>query len=1247
LQGRFRLGATLGAVLTALSLPAASGALAEEHRSVQQIEVAPRVEAKHPRLDSTLARLTQATRARGRIVEVEAIARGARRGELEAAIRAAGGLASGRYGRLLEARLPVSALETVAAHPAARFLRTPIRPQPQAVTGQGIAASGAEPWHNAGWTGTGVKIAIVDVGFRGWRALQPPQGDLPASVATADFCPAGQFDGLAADEHGAAIAEVVHELAPAAELHLICIDSVTSLGQAKDYVIAHDIPIVNHSVGWLNAGRGDGSGGPDTPEGIVANARAQGVLWVNSAGNYGQTHWSGTFSDPDGNGLHNFANFPRDEGNGVFLLGGGCVFLKWDDWPFSDQDFDLHLFQIPNKNGSPAELIDVSENVQNGSQEPVEEVCTNFLGGDHYVAIERQAATAFPRFDLFVTKGDFLEYKVSAGSLVEPAGSPSTLAVGAICWVPGSFQVRDYSSRGPAIGGLPKPDLLGYDGVSSQTYGPSSDCADPDFLGTSPGAAHVSGAAALLLQANPGFGPAELQAELESRASDLGPFGKDNDFGAGKLKLGAAPPPPPSATPQSVTTDEDTPELITLAGTDPGGDPLTFKITSLPAHGTLYRGNSAAIGDRITAVPTSLSGNQVTYMPAAHYNGPDGFAFKVADASGESAPATVSITVTAVNDAPVCLDRVLSTAEDTPAQVAPSCSDVDSAALAYTIVTQGTKGSAAVADGQLFYTPDGDANGSDSFGYRASDGSADSGAATVAVTIAAVNDAPVCLDRPLSTAEDTTAHVAPSCSDVDSPALTYAVAAQGTKGSAAVAGGLLRYTPVANANGADSFRYRASDGTAPSSAATVTVTIHPVNDAPACLDLALSTAEDTPAQVAPACSDVDSATLTYAIVTQGTKGSAGVVGGQLRYTPDADARGSDTFSYRASDGSASSSPATVTVTIGPVNHAPVCADRALNTDEDTTAAVAPACSDADGDTLTYAIVTQGTKGSAAVAEGQLFYTPDTDANGSDTFSYQASDGSASSSAATVPVTIDPVNDAPLAVDDTATTAQDTVASMNAAALVANDSDIDGDALALTEVSAPEHGEVTLQDGVVSFTPEPNYYGLAGFRYAVSDGRGGTDTANVAVTVTQAPPIISVPPPPAVSVPPPPAISVPPPPIDTGVPQTRTLIALVFTRSPGLPQAGRRFTLSLRIGTRATSTRGATRRVSCSARIGRRTLRLAAKSLGGGVGRCSWAIPRNATGKRLRSSIAIREGSQSIRKRFSATVRRDVSRVHRR
>lgn len=522
-----------GAFVVAL----AAGPLDAAPRKPLRAEQAPRIAPalpKRARLASSLAR-AHGTRS----VRVEIDARDP--GGAAAAVRAAGGEVEASFGRLLEVRVPASGLRALGASHAVRFAREPLRPELDSIGGQGVAATAAAGWHAAGYTGRGVKVAVIDGGFGG-LAKRQAEGELPRSVKRADFCSSGAFDGPIAVEHGTAVAEIVHEMAPRAELHLICADTLVGLARAAAYARAQRIAIVNHSVSWFNTSRGDGSGGPTTPDAIVAQASAAGMLWVNSAGNRGQQHWSGPFTDVDGDGWHEFA--PGDEGNTVSFgkYEGGCIRLKWDDWPTSDQDYDLHLVRVDaSAADTRGAVVASSRNAQTGTQPPTEQLCFSNPGPKLSYAVEivRVSGTGSPRLDLFISPGPDFEYQVPEGSITEPASSPAALAVGAVCWLGDTFEA--YSSRGPTIDGRSKPDLVAPASVSSATYGGFKTCSASGFAGTSASAPHVAGAAALVKEANPGFDAADLRAFLESRALDLGVPGRDELFGVGKLMLGAAP----------------------------------------------------------------------------------------------------------------------------------------------------------------------------------------------------------------------------------------------------------------------------------------------------------------------------------------------------------------------------------------------------------------------------------------------------------------------------------------------------------------------------------------------------------------------------------------------------------------------------------------------------------------------------------------------------------------------------------
>ena len=395
--------------------------------------------------------------------------------------------------------------------------------------GEAVGATLAATWHAEGLTGKGVKVAIVDGGFAGLAERQAA-GDLPASVVTRDFC-GGDF--ATETEHGTAVAEIVHEMAPEAELHLLCVDSEVDLAAAVGYAKAQGIRVINHSMGWEGPFRNDGSG---TVGGIVADARAAGILWVNSAGNEGESHWMGTYS-PRGN-LHAW-DAGGDVGNTFVWPDGAtiCGFLKWDEWPAGVSDFDLGLFL-----SGPNVLLVSSEEEQGegGGEPPFEPVCAEQTSGQDLVvfwAIRGYSVRTNPRIDL-VSWSPPLEYAVPAGSVATPASSPAALAVGAVCWQ--SRQLEPYSSQGPTIDGRMKPELVGHDSVSGATYGPFEGCPSA-FAGTSASSPEVAGAAALVKQVFPAYGPSQITQYLLRYARDLGVAGVDSSHGAGELQLPSPP----------------------------------------------------------------------------------------------------------------------------------------------------------------------------------------------------------------------------------------------------------------------------------------------------------------------------------------------------------------------------------------------------------------------------------------------------------------------------------------------------------------------------------------------------------------------------------------------------------------------------------------------------------------------------------------------------------------------------------
>ena len=350
--------------------------------------------------------------------------------------------------------------------------------------------------------------------------------------------------------------------------------------------------------------------------------------------------------------------------------------------------------------------------------------------------------------------------------------------------------------------------------------------------------------------------------------------------------------------------------------------------------------------------------------------------------------------------------------------------------------------------------------------------------------------------------------------------------------------GSFTYTPTANFNGTDTFTYKVSDDTGGfhvhglpgfltnsghTDTAKVTITVTPVNDAPVARDDSYSTAEDHPLIVADPSvlandTDVDNTTRTAVLATGPAHGTLALnASGSFTYTPTANFNGTDSFTYRASDGATDSSPATVNITVTPVNDAPVANDDAATTVEDTPVTINVLTNDTDIDSnvLTPQLVSQPAKGTLSATSTGWTYTPNTDSSGTDGFTYKVSDGTTTSNTATVSITINAVNDAPVAVNDGPfTTDEDTTLTLTAAQLVANDTDPDtGDTLKVHTVGGAVNGSVILNaNGTVTFTPTANYTGPAAFTYQVSDAANAvsTNTATVSITVTPVDPANSAP-----------------------------------------------------------------------------------------------------------------------------------------
>ena len=382
----------------------------------------------------------------------------------------------------------------------------------------------------------------------------------------------------------------------------------------------------------------------------------------------------------------------------------------------------------------------------------------------------------------------------------------------------------------------------------------------------------------------------------------------------------------------------------------------------------------------------------------------------------------------------------------------------------------------------------------------------DLGAAMTLITDdSSPNQAPVAVNDSVTVDEDNAVAIAVlnNDSDADGDPLTVDSFAQGQNGTVTNSNSVLTYTPKANFNGTDSFTYTISDGRGGLDTATVNIVVNSVNDRPVAENDSVSTDEGVAVSlnVLNNDDDVDGDNLSLTGVSNPANGTVSSnTNGLITYTPDPGFFGSDTFTYTVSDGSLSAT-GSVTVTVNEVNEAPVAVNDSVTVDEDNAVAIAVLNndSDADGDPLTVDSFAQGQNGTVTNSNSVLTYTPKANFNGTDSFTYTISDGRGGLDTATVNIVVNSVNDRPVAENDSVSTDEGVAVSLN---VLNNDDDVDGDDLSLTGASDPANGTVSSNaNGLITYTPDPGFFGSDTFTYTVSDGSLSA-TGSVTVTVNE-------------------------------------------------------------------------------------------------------------------------------------------------
>ena len=432
---------------------------------------------------------------------------------------------------ITKAEVPINMLSLMAdGLMEISFVKLPDKLMPLSVESEGVNLIGASAYHSEGYTGSGVKVAIIDVGFAELSSAISI-GELPDNIIKVDCtgpsCVSTDFSSET-ENHGTAVAEIVHDMAPGVKLYLIKVGDRLDLKDAKDYAIENGIRIINVSGGFSNQNFYDGECYNDNAVCTANDAYANDILWVNAAGNQAKQHYEATFIDSDSDGFHNVLG--SIETIDLIAYSGDTIHthLTWNAWPLTDQDYDLLLLN------SDLNLVAISANLQTGTQEPTEEIYyTVPATGFYHLVIAKYNATANHQLEVYSCSHKLIP-SVGSSSLSNPADASGVLTVGSINysdWTIGPQEL--YSSQGPTNDGRIKPDIMGPDSVNNYVLG--------TFFGTSAASPHVAGAAALILSKNPTYSASQLRDALTSLAIDMGSSGKDNIYGYGLLNLDESP----------------------------------------------------------------------------------------------------------------------------------------------------------------------------------------------------------------------------------------------------------------------------------------------------------------------------------------------------------------------------------------------------------------------------------------------------------------------------------------------------------------------------------------------------------------------------------------------------------------------------------------------------------------------------------------------------------------------------------
>jgi hypothetical protein len=465
----------------------------------------------------------------------------------------------------------------------------------------------------------------------------------------------------------------------------------------------------------------------------------------------------------------------------------------------------------------------------------------------------------------------------------------------------------------------------------------------------------------------------------------------------------------------------------------------------------------------------------------------------------------VTIHVTPVNEPPVASPDYVLLDEDTAIDIDVLSNDTDPDGDPVSLVgySQPSHGSVAPGPGKmLHYQPSAHYRGPDAFTYTIADPQGETNQTTVSLIVKPVNHLPAAQSFNFTLNKNSSQNITFAASDPDpeDTQFTFTIVDSPQHGSLWTYPKVATYYPTNGFYGTDSFTYVANDGKGDGPFATVLLTVLDANNPPVVADQAVVAKVNHAAIIRLTASDLDNDPLTFQILTQPESGSLSGTGTNYIYQPNPDFLGTDKFTIQAFDGKDHSAPATVTITVTDKNTPPVVQDFAVTVLFNSSTNITLQATDLESDPLTFHVVTRPVNGKLTGKGQVLTYSPNVNFIGADRFTFKANDGEFDSGIATVSITIDTANHAPLATNQDLVVVESVPASFQLAV-----TDPDGDPLNCPILNGPQHGRVYGTGTTFTYAPAPGYIGTDKFTFKAWDGEVYSRDGTVYITVNPPPP----------------------------------------------------------------------------------------------------------------------------------------------